>query len=192
MYLYNDSNTIYKRDIREYYPQMWKFPIKYKIGNYLNNYIIKKALEEIESNTCVKFQEDNLLNINTEGIFFELSTRCMSYVGLEKSNERQTIELSYVCSSGTGYVLHEVGHALGLLHEHTRTDRDKFVNIDFSNIKKGLEINFKIPNGTWYKNYSTHYDYGSVMSYRPNEVSISNWKQVTTSKLHPEYDRMTG
>uniref|UniRef100_A0A0K0FPU6 Metalloendopeptidase n=1 Tax=Strongyloides venezuelensis TaxID=75913 RepID=A0A0K0FPU6_STRVS len=192
MYIYKDSNTIYKRDILEFDKKMWTFPIKYKIGDSLNNNVIKLALKEIENNTCIRFKEDNSLNTNTEGLFFERSKFCSSYVGLVFTDKKQTVNLTYECSSGIGFVLHEVGHALGLLHEHTRTDRDKFVTINEDNIKEGLENNFKIPNGTWYKNYSTYYDYGSVMGYNPYEVAKSRQKKVLSSKINTEYDRMMG
>ena len=35
-----------------------------------------------------------------------------------------------------GTVLHELMHAAGFFHEHTRPDRDTFVRIDFGNIEQ--------------------------------------------------------
>ena len=44
--------------------------------------------------------------------------------------------------------VHELVHALGFVHEHTRPDRDSFVSVNFDNIKTGKEGNFeKRPQG---------------------------------------------
>lgn len=56
---------------------------------------------------------------------------------------------------------HEIGHALGLVHEHQRSDRDSSVTIAWSYIQSGYESNFQTATST---NYGT-YDFDSVMHY---------------------------
>src|SRR4249919_185960 len=58
-------------------------------------------------------------------------------------------------------IAHEIGHALGLIHEHQRSGRDSYVTINYSHIQTGYERNFDIAAST---NYGP-YDFDSVMHY---------------------------
>ena len=56
---------------------------------------------------------------------------------------------------------HQIGHALGLIHEHGRKDRDSFVHIKEGNIRSGQEGQFGFQAST----FSTDYDLQSLMHY---------------------------
>ncbi len=82
---------------------------------------------------CIKFQnrtnnETNYLNIiNDRGWY--------SYVGKTKQNKSQILSLD----SGSGCIvketiIHELLHALMFHHEHTRPDRDEYIQIFVDNI----------------------------------------------------------
>ena len=59
-------------------------------------------------------------------------------------------------------VTHEIGHAIGLWHEHQRVDRWKYVSIEVGNLDRSLDAWFKAEHPG-----SDFYDFASVMHYGP-------------------------
>jgi len=104
---------------------------------------------------------------------FELGAGCASYVGM-KGGE-QEVWLADNCTVGS--IIHEIGHAIGLFHEHTRLDRDDYVTVNLQNVSAGKEINFdKIEVGA--STYS-EYDYGSIMHYGEYFFSSNGNKSIS-------------
>ena len=59
---------------------------------------------------------------------------CYSYLG--RTGGSQTVSLGGGCIY-RGIIQHELEHALGFYHEHVRSDRDNYVDINFQYIPKG-------------------------------------------------------
>lgn len=97
-----------------------------------------------------------------------------SSVGWREQNSNYMEGGQKYCFDNISVMLHELGHCLGMTHEHQRPDRDKYVIINFNNIQKGYEKNFQLLNERDvlynYKKYP--YDYQSIMHY------YSNWFAV--------------
>ena len=100
-----------------------------------------------------------LIETQPDYIQFEPSGGCASWVG--RIGGEQSIWVGETCT--TGSVIHEIGHAIGLFHEHTRTDRDNFINVLWDNIVEGKEFNFDILDAG--AEDLGEYDYESVMHY---------------------------
>lgn len=69
-----------------------------------------------------------------------------------------------------GNAVHELGHALGLWHEHTRTDRDKYVQVLLENIDDNFEHNFKEHEHPFVPDLN--YDIESIMHYGSSAFSL--------------------
>ncbi|WP_444930696.1 pre-peptidase C-terminal domain-containing protein [Microbulbifer sp. SSSA002] len=66
-------------------------------------------------------------------------------------------------------IVHELGHVIGMRHEHQRSDRDEYVDIFEDNIKPEYIHNFNIRET---HNYSS-YDFLSVMHYPSHAFSVN-------------------
>ncbi|MDP6565469.1 MAG: M12 family metallopeptidase [Alphaproteobacteria bacterium] len=85
---------------------------------------------------------------------------CSSNIGYQ-ARGTHLVRLDPGCSENK--VRHEIGHRIGLLHEHVRRDRDEFVRIDFDNIAEGKEGNFERDDRG---ELCGDYDFRSLMHYQ--------------------------
>ncbi|KAJ1357766.1 Astacin (Peptidase M12A) [Parelaphostrongylus tenuis] len=90
----------------------------YRDGKYPNS-LWSKGVNYAFHNTT----KDKILVVKGEG--------CWSHLG--RINGTQALSLGDGCES-VGTAAHEIGHALGLCHTHSRHDRDSFVTVEWQNI----------------------------------------------------------
>lgn len=100
------------------------------VGNQERN-AIDQAMADYQRYTCIRFvpkttQRDYVEFVSEDG--------CWSMVG--RTGGRQQISIGRGCG-WKGIAAHEMMHALGFLHEQSRSDRDNYITIEWNNIRRG-------------------------------------------------------
>ena len=108
------------------------------------------------------------------------STTNSSYVGMIGGAQ----EMNVVNWTWKYIIAHEIGHALGLIHEHCRIDRDAYVVILWDNIDAENERDFEIHNAS--AAYGT-YDFDSVMHYAKDDFSSNGGNTIEPRPAYSSY-----
>lgn len=142
--------------------------IYYTIASNMGSININKintAVIEYNSKTNTRWVQRTNQSNYVEFIFGS-STGADGWAHIGYQGGKQTISLDQYISVGS--VIHEMGHTVGLYHEHARKDRDQYVSIQWNNIQDGQAYNFnKYTSGTDIGPFNIN----SVMMYWPNSYS---------------------
>nr|CAD2161486.1 unnamed protein product [Meloidogyne enterolobii] len=164
--------------------ETFKYLIPYKVISRYDKDIFKTvldAMELISKKTCVSFvniyknfkkynKKDHLTIVNAPG--------CRSAIGRNPGQNFLRLELGQIkLNPKTKMLIRKTCVKRRIvLHEHQRSDRDKYLKINYKNIRKDKKINFvKVENDvTW----GLPYNYDSIMNYRVNAFA-KNPKNLT-------------
>lgn len=123
-----------------------------------------------------------------------LTTGCWGLYGMGSlfPGLRRRINLSSDCWDSPT-VIHEIGHALGLIHEHQRQDRDSYITIHPENIdEEFLFLTQKLNFGPQSMGFNTPYDFLSIMHYGRNSFSKNGRDTIVPKPEYAEFINVMG
>ncbi|MCF2489204.1 M12 family metallopeptidase [Dyadobacter sp. CY347] len=148
-------------------PELWSnATINYTIDPTITNKdAIMSAIAEFEATTPIKFVLlQNLGNtypgIRVNYVTFKRGRGYSSSIG--RVGGQQFITLPIFATKGA--ILHEIGHTVGLFHEHTRHDRLNSIKINLNNVAEADLINMYTYQAQGYDGFQYMYmDMKSIM-----------------------------
>uniref|UniRef100_A0A0K0EJK8 Metalloendopeptidase n=1 Tax=Strongyloides stercoralis TaxID=6248 RepID=A0A0K0EJK8_STRER len=182
-------NNRNKRKIAKDKRLKWDLTIFYHTEKPLNPFMIAGALKIIEKETCFRFIPLKNLRPNVSGIHYKFVGECLSKVGRQNKKQWQLIKIGSMCNSPGG-IIHETFHALGLIHEQCRYDRDLYISILQQNLFNQNIWDCRRFGYDWVTDYFQPYDYGSIMQY--DMYSHSSNGEKTLVPLFPHYENTIG
>lgn len=159
--------------------------------------VFQIAMKQIESRTCIRFRprssQRNYLSISWENNFRRCNPMALSFGGYTDGlGAASPRSLTIVGGSEmgclrrtkavVGLLIHEIGHALGLIHEHKRPDRDQYIKINQANISPGNLAQFDICRDCL--TYGIPYNCRSIMHYSAFTMSKNQRPTMTAFNPH--------
>ncbi|XP_025110179.1 zinc metalloproteinase nas-4-like [Pomacea canaliculata] len=144
--------------------------------------LILQAMKEIEDDTkhgttyCVRFEQRTT---QTDYINVHSGDGCHSKVGHQGG--AQEVSIGSGCDT-KGVVMHELLHALGFWHEHSRYDRDNYIVVHTDNVVTDSIHDFEKHTVSQVDTLGMNYDLGSIMHYGPYTFAKDKSKPTISVK----------
>ena len=153
--------------------------------------LIRRTLTQLETklDSCIKFRE---VNAGFRVIVVD-NNDCSSaagYGGQNGGSSSQELSLSANGCMSPSTIEHEFLHAIGVFHTQQRTDRDRYIKINWDNIMDGFAFAFSKLSETKVDEFDLPYDFDSVMHYEQFAYSKNRVRTIET--LDPSKQEIIG
>ncbi|XP_064614970.1 balbiani ring protein 3-like [Liolophura sinensis] len=155
--------------------------------NEQEKYWIKRAMTEWERYTCVRFRP--AVSTDRNVVRFQNGYGCNSELGMVGGI--QVLNLESPSCRWKGLYLHELGHAMGLVHEHQLPSRDEYITINYQNVEPSMRIWFNKYNSKQVNQFNVKYEYSSAMHYGITAFSRDGRSQTIRAK-YPDKEKEIG
>ncbi|XP_055644268.1 astacin-like metalloprotease toxin 2 [Toxorhynchites rutilus septentrionalis] len=180
----------YGNKISNFLPENYKWPnatVYYDFDGVFSHqelHFIKQAMDQISANSCVLF-----LKKTNQAHHIEITSEdsgCWADTGYQ--SQKTQVNFGPTCLASLATPLHELMHTLGFLHQHTRPDRDQYIEILYENVIQRPEIlfNFEIIEPWTELLFPLPYDYDSIMHYNATMFSRDPEKLQTIVPREPK------
>ena len=171
--IYSSSRSTATTDYLKYWPN---HKVYYTYGSgFSGQAYVQSAIQEWESKTGLDFVYGmgngnyiEFLNNTSEGNY-------SNSLGMKGGRQIITLQTG---SYTAGTVIHEIGHSVGLFHEHCRSDRDSTITVLYHNIQSGKSSQFALLNPSDCVCVGP-FDFNSVMLYGSYAFSSNNLPTIT-------------
>lgn len=160
-------------------------------NNYIIPYLITSSVDEKNVRAAIKLWQDKLAGLirfeEIKGrkppnyVVFTYGSGYSSEIGMKGGPQNITI----AADNKIGNIAHEIGHLLGLWHEHSHPERDEFIIIKEDNIAREYLPQFILKSKNEVQ--MNEYDFNSIMHYGRSAFSKNNNPNLITIQVKDKY-----
>ncbi|XP_055349929.1 zinc metalloproteinase nas-15-like [Paramacrobiotus metropolitanus] len=128
---------------------------------------VRASLQTFTGKTGVQFK---VRTVEADYLYIGPGIGCQSFTG--QHGGQQLLSLQMPACKSSGVIHHQLMHAVGFYHEQSRTDRDRYVEINWENIAVENHGQFQKYTAAEITAFGEEYDYRSLMHFGQYDFAL--------------------